>query len=184
MTGVRVVPAEVLADEDDLAGLGTPDQPEDHRAAPGSLLGRLRSRAAQLQRERLLDLDLPGWGGELVLRFRPLDVGQLDRFVQAQAKRQTSDVSEGIESMATMCVGVFGRDGDRLIELADEDGPVRIEHRLGVLLGMPIAPDATLTTREVVTYLFGGNAFALGQFIERLAEWMQDPDATEAPGKS
>lgn len=183
MTGVRVVPADDLADEDAITALGEPDQPED-RAAPGSLLSRLRSRAAELQRERVCDLDVPGWRGELVLRFRPLSVAQLDRFVQAQAKRKTSDVSEGIESMVSMCIGVFARDGGRLVALSDEDGPVRIEHRLGVLLDMPVPPDATLTSREVVSFLFGGNAFALGEFIERLAQFMQDPDADETPGKS
>ena len=182
MSGVRVVPAETLADADAIAGLAD-EAPED-RAAPGSLLDRLRSRAADVQRERTLDLSVPGWHGELVLRFRPLDVGQLERFVENRRAGRPSGVSESIDALATCCVGVFGRDGGRLVELADDGGPLRIEHRLGVLLGQPVPPGATLTVREVVLGLFGGNAFALGTFVDRMVEWMSDPDASEPPGES
>lgn len=151
---------------------------------PGSVVDRLRRRALAGQRERRLDLDVPGWRGELVLRFRPLDMGQAERFMQARSGRSSSEVSEGVESMAQCCVGVFGRDGDRLEELGDEAGPVLLEHRLIVLLGLPIPPDAKLSTREVVDALFFGNAIAIGEFIDRLVGWMRDPDAAESVGES
>jgi hypothetical protein len=106
MAGVRVVPADVLADSEAMAALA---EPEDERAAPGSLLERLRRRAEDVQRERRLDLPVPGWRGELVFRFRPLDVAGLERFVEARGQRQVSGVSESIEVMATCCVGVLGR---------------------------------------------------------------------------
>lgn len=181
MSGVRVVPADTLADADAISALGEP-QPED--TVPGSLVDRLRSRAREVGRERSLDLPVPGWHGELVLRFRPLDVGQLERFVEARRTGRASGVSEAIDALATCCVAVLGRDGGRLERLADAAGPVLIEHRLGVLLGMPIPPEATLTVREVVLGLFGGNAFALGSYVDRMVEWMSDPDATERPGES
>lgn len=174
MSGARVFP---MSDDDaPTAELGT----------PGSLVARLRSRAKEVQEERRLDLPVPGWRGDLVLRFRPLDITQLERVVDRQAKGGTSYVSEGIDAMATCCVGVLGRDslGVTLTALEDAEGPVRIEHRLGVLLGMPVPPDAELSTREVVLMLFGGNAFALGSYLDRFVSWMIDPDATEPPGES
>lgn len=182
MTGVRVVPADTLADEERITALGEPDQPED--VTPGSLMDRLRSRAREVARERTLDLPVPGWRGELVLRFRPLDVGQLERFVEARSAGRASGVSEAIDALATCCVGVLARDGDTLVPLADPAGPVLIEHRLGVLLGQPVPPEATLTVREVVLGLFGGNAFALGAYVDRMVEWMGDPDAAAQPGES
>ena len=178
MPGAHVFPASSLADEDAIAALG--DEPQ---AAPGSLLDRLRSRAAE-QGKRTLDLPVPGrWRGELVLRFRPLDVGQLERFVENRQAGRVSGVSESIDALATCCVGVLGRDGDRLTELADERGPVRIEPRLAALLAMPGADDS-FTAREVVLWLFDNNAFALGTYVDRMVEWMADPDASEPPGES
>jgi hypothetical protein len=174
--GVRVTPADALTDSDRLRALD--DETVD--AAPGSLVERLRRRAQDVQRQRTFELPVPGWGGELVLRFKPLEIAQLERFLA----RDASDVSANIEAMGVCCVAVLGRDGGRFVELADAEGPVRIEHRLGVLLGMPIPPDATLTTREVVLMLFGGNAMALGAFVDRLVTWMTDPSAREAPGES
>jgi hypothetical protein len=182
MAGVRVTPADDLRDPDAIADLA--DEPTvELRAAPGSLLDRLRSRAAD-SRARTLDVSVPGrWRGELVLRFRPLGVGQLERFVEGRRAGQASGTSESIEVMATCCVGVYGRDGDRMEPLSDEDGPLRLEHRLGVLLGMAAPYGATLTTREVVLWLFADNAFALGAVVDRLVEWAADPDAIEPPGE-
>jgi hypothetical protein len=153
--------------------------------APGSLLARLRERAAEVARERSIDLPVPGWRGELVLRFQPLDVPALERLI---ARRGTnveagSGLNEAIDAVTRACTGVYARDDDELVQLADIDGPVRLEHRLAVLLAMPMPPDAELTAREVVLGLFGGNAFALGSYVDRLVSWMADPDATERPGE-
>lgn len=177
MPSVRVAPVESLSE-----AFGV--EPEFEPAVPGSLLDRLRTHAREVQRSRTHDMPVPGFRGDLLLRFRPLDVGQVERFVESRAQGRAGQISEGIDVMCTACVGVLARDGDNLIELADSSGPVRIEHRLGVLLGMTIPPDVTLTAREVALQLFGNNAFALGTFIDSLAEWMADPDAEVTPGKS
>jgi hypothetical protein len=175
---VRVVPAEALTTPEGIAGIG-------REPVPGSLLERLRRHAAEARETRTIDKAVPGpWRGELLLRFKPLDMGQLERFADARNRGRTSQISEGIDAMTSCCIGVFARDGDRLIELADASGPVRIEHRLGVLLGMPIPDGATLTAREVTVNLFAGNAFALGNFVDELVSWMNDPDAPQAsPGE-
>lgn len=180
MTGVRVVPAETLASSEEIDALRHEPEP----AVPGSLLDRLRSRAADVQRARTHDMPVPGFHGELILRFKPLDVGQVERFVESRTQGRTGQISEGIDVMCTACVGVYARDGDAVIQLADADGPVRIEHRLGVLLGMVIPVGVQLTAREVTLQLFGNNAFSLGSFIDDLATWMSDPDAEVEPGKS
>lgn len=143
---------------------------------PGALLDSLRRNAERRRETRTIDKPVPGFHGELILRFKPLDVGELERFAEARRAGKVSEISEGIDAMATCCIGVFGRDGNHLIEL-----PARLDHRLAVLLGMPIPPDATLTAREVVLNLFGGEAFALGKFVDELVEWMADADGTGQP---
>jgi hypothetical protein len=49
---------------------------------------------------------------------------------------------------------------------------------------MPAPYGASLTTREVVLWLFEDNSFALGATVDRLIEWAQDPDASEPAGES
>lgn len=116
----------------------------------------------------------------LVLRFRPLDVGQLERFVESRRAGRVSELGESIDAMATCCIGVFGRDGDRLIDLN-----VGLDNRLAELLAWPVPPDAKLSTREVIIKLFGGEAFPLGAFVDDLAAWMSNPDGNgQPPGES
>lgn len=153
--------------------------------APDSLITRLRTRAAEATKERTIDLPVPGWSGELVLRFRTMDVATLDRLLAQRQEGKVSAVNESIDAMAQACIGVYGREDNGLTQLADVDGPVRLEHRLGVLLAMPNPTGETMTAREVVLALFGGNAFALGAYVDRLVEWMADPDtAGPPPGES
>lgn len=166
MTAVRVVADGI---EPDTAPVATGE-------VPGALLDRLRLNAERARAGRTLDKPVPGFRGELLLRFKPLDIGQLERFVDARRAGRVSEISEGIDAMATCCTGVLARDGDRLIEL-----PAGLDHRLAVLLGMPIPPDATMTSREVTLMLFGGEAFALGKFVDELVEWMSDLDGNGQP---
>jgi hypothetical protein len=179
MSNVRVVPAEVEAESEALATEST---------VPGSLLDSLRQSAQATQRERLHDMEVPGWKGQLVLRFRPMDVGQLERYVERRNSNQNAraQIAESIDALTICCVGVFGRDDDRLIELRDENTGhlLRIEHGLAELLGWPSPPDGRYTGREVALKLFGGNAFALGEFVDSLITWMRDPDAFTPPGES
>jgi hypothetical protein len=152
--------------------------------APGSLLARLRDHAREAQKGKTYDLPVPGFQGELVLRFAPLDIATVERLA-AKASSTSSGVSETLDAMVRACVGVYGREADGHLEpLEDEQGPVRIEHRLAVILGMTEPGSDTLTAREVVLRLFGGNAFALSAYVEKLSEWMTDPDASERPGES
>jgi hypothetical protein len=152
-------------------------------AAPGSLIARLRARAQETQRARTLDLPVPGWGGELVLRFQPLDIAALEHLLSHRgAEATTSGINETVDAMVRACVAVLATDEGELVTLEDEAGPIRLENRLVVLLGLDA--DHVLTAREVVLRLFGGNAFALADYVDKLVTWMNDPDAYPTPGES
>jgi hypothetical protein len=161
----------------------TEDEPVSVREeSPNSLIARLRERTARQQEGRTLDVDVPGFGGELLLRFKPLDLTTLDHIFGNQSPK-SSGINETIEALTRSCVGVLARDGDELVQLSDAEGPVLLEDRLAVLLDMP-HPAGPLTGREVVLALFGGNAFALGAFVDRVVTWMGDPDAVQTPGEA
>lgn len=145
---------------------------------PGALLDRLRRSSARLREGRTLDKPVPGFDGFLVLRFKPLDIGQLERFVEARRSGRVNELSESIDALATCCVGVYAADGDRLTKL-----DVMLDNRLAEMLGWPIPADAQLTAREVVTTLFGGEAFALGNFVDEMVEWMTNPDGNGQPSR-
>jgi hypothetical protein len=121
--GVRVTPADDLADSDRLRSLGDlqDDEPSEVRAAPGSLLDRLRSRAAD-RGVRTLDIPVPGrWRGELVVRFKPLGVGELERFVEDRRAGRPSGVSESREVVLWLFEDnsfALGSVVDRLVEWA------------------------------------------------------------------
>jgi hypothetical protein len=138
---------------------------------PGALLDRLRRQSSRIREGRTLDKPVPGFEGALILRFKPLEMGQLERFAEAQRVGKSSGVSEGIEALATCCIGVYVRDGDRLTKL-----DAGLDHRLAELLGWPIPPDAMLTAREVVLTLFGGEALLIGNFVDEVTQWMTSLD--------
>jgi hypothetical protein len=142
---------------------------------PGALLDRLRRQSSRIREGRILDKPVPGFEGALILRFKPLDMGQLERFVDARRAGKVSEISEGVEALATCCIGVYALDGDRLTEL-----PAGLDHRLAELLGWPIPPGATLTAREVVLTLFGGEAFLIGNFVDSVVEWMSNLDGGDS----
>lgn len=148
----------------------------DNGEVPGALLDRLRRRAEAVRESRTLDKPVPGFEGLLVLRFKPLQLGELERFLDNRRNGRVSEISEGIDALAMCCVGVFGRDGEHLHPIAD-----RIDYRLAELLGMDFPPDVKPTAREVVTAMFGGEAFALGNFVDGVVEWMSDPDGNGQP---
>lgn len=143
---------------------------------PGAILDRLRRQSARIREGRTLDKPVPGFEGVLILRFKPLDIGQLERFVEARRSGKVSDITESIDALATCCIGVYAADGDRLTKL-----DAGLDNRLAELLGWPIPDGASLTAREVVTSLFGGEAFALGNFVDEVVEWMTTLDGNGQP---
>src|SRR3954471_10250357 len=119
--------------------------------APGSIIERLRARAAASQRARTLDLAVPGYRGELLVRFQPLDVAAVEHFMSRNMEARTAagGISETIDAMVRACVAVYAMDNGDLVPVEDERGPVRLEHRLAVLLALA-EPEPVLTAREIV----------------------------------
>jgi hypothetical protein len=177
------VPRIVAARDDDEPPDEAPTEVID-AGAPGSVLARLRERAKATQQARTLDKVVPGWEGELVVRFKPLDMATVDRFVGSLSDSSVLHVTEAVDLVARACVGVYANAGGQLEQLADEDGPVRIEHRLAVLLGYPVPPEAKLTAREVILALFGGEALPLTTWAGEVASWMTDREAEPEAGES
>lgn len=159
-----------------------------------SLLAGLRQAAAAQQEEHYEDFKVGGeFKNRLWIRYRPLGPEQMDRFINRRAAARENPqldipITElNMDLMAQACLGVYGSDdkGENKFPLRDEQGAIRLEHRLVAFLGMPVPPGSELlTAREVVMMLFGQNAMAVVTHGDALVEWMQDPASYVRPGES
>lgn len=163
---------------------------------PNSLLANLRRAAARQQEEQLKEFMV---GGEfkktLWIRYKPLDPEPMDTFISRRAKireLQEEDPRVGLpitqfnmDLMAQGCVAVVGadEDGENKIDLEDEFGKVKLEHRLAMLLELPVPPTGQLNSHEVIMMIFGGNAMRIVEHGDDVLGWMRDPTAQPSPGE-
>lgn len=144
-------------------------------AEPGSIVARLREKAKQQQAVKRIDIPVGGEFGEhLVIRYKPLPPAAMDSFVARGIVRaeEIPFTDDTMDMMARCCVEVIGRYGDEEVVLEDADGPVRLEHRLAVLLDFPRAEGVKMTSHEVILALFANNGPMLGEHSATLMKWM------------
>lgn len=172
---------------------------EPNGEVAGSLLSQLREAAKLQQQEHINDIVVGGeFKKQLWIRYKPLDGPPMDRFITRRAElrdkigndpRSSIPFTElNMDLMAQACVAVVGanQDGENKQALEDDLGPVRLEHRLAVLLGFPVptAQGEKLSAREVIMLLFANNAMAIIDHGEELLGWMRDPSLKLDQGKS
>jgi hypothetical protein len=132
-------------------------------------------------------------GGEfkkqLWIRYQPLEAVAMDRYINRRSEirqRQEDNPRMGLpytelnmDLMAQACVAVVGADenGENKFILEDDTGPMRLEHRLAIMLGMPVPGEIELNARDVIMLVFGGNALAVVDHGDDLLEWLRDPAA-------
>ena len=166
----------IVTDEDQ-----APDPPRVSDAPAGSVLARLRARAAAQRRDRRLDVPVGGdvWGQELVIRYRMPSMEDADRLVAEAAgfADQTANPSMGrisIDLMATCATTVLG--ATETGELEDLD--IRLTGRLLTMLELSLPPGVDdpgqVTAREVVEAVFFGNWIAINAHAARILTWLQE----------
>lgn len=174
-----------------VTGGGNGSPPE---TTSGSLLDNLRKAAAKQAEEKQEDFAVGGdFGKQLWIRYAPIDEGPMDRFISRRAAlRENPDLPIPItglnmDLMAQACICVLGADenGQNKQVLKDEQGVVKLEHRLIELLGM-VPPDTAgkLDSHEAIMLLFGGNAMAVVSHGDELTDWLNDPKSRVDPQQS
>lgn len=152
-------------------------------APSGSIVEKLRQQAAGQQKQRIKAFPVGGdFGNWLQIRYSPLAPELLDDFLANQTEvSQQRAIELNMDMMARACIGVIGVDQNtkEVTVLADEQGPIKLEHRLIVLLDMPYPDGAILTAREAISYIFGNNGLAIGEHGDQIASWMRNPGAAE-----
>lgn len=150
-------------------------------AAPGSMLSRLRKQADEQQKDKFQDFPVGGeFGDMLQIRYKPLKPDELDDFINRQTDQTMSKVvAIGMDMMARSCIGVFTYDPETGVkeELLFGGNKIGLDNRLMQILEIP-QPHGAMTSREVITLLFGYNGPAIAGHADKVATWMQDPKAS------
>lgn len=132
------------------------------RPDAGSVLGRLRARREDLAQDHHLDLDIPGYDGDLVARYRPLTAGEqariaakverADRLAGNDEQAAEAQLRTALDTIIAACVEILARQDGKLVPLADVMGsgvPVRYDQQLADALGITGADSARAVVRGV-----------------------------------
>lgn len=142
-------------------------------AAPGSLLADLRKRAAELREDDHIDLDLPGWNGRLVARYRALDRAVLDPLLERAVSRKGEGTNAMADALCLAHVELFGRDADGSLVDLFNDQPARLD--LDLAEALQLTPTER-SARGVLLALFGAPndraAGLLNTQFRQYAEWL------------
>lgn len=196
-------PEETISQQEPGVDGGTPPalEPEPDLAVPevvptdgGSLLDTLRAKREEIAQRAVegnnfLDIDVPGYGGRLFVRYRYPDGGwQLIKAIMAQGEKSTHPLAElfthaGI--LIACCEQVLGRDEDGANENPDPDGEIlTFDERLAVLLRIEIPSTISVKGRPrfILRQLFSPEQAQTGDYAGdiavsaaaiRVAAWME-----------
>jgi len=143
------------------------------RTDNGSLLSRIRERRAQLQEERHLDLDIPGYDGMLVARYRPLPWDEVKKIGEKveKSKNPRKELYAMADVLVRACDSIWFRDPEtNELRPVQSGEPVRYDDRLAEALGFTAD-----SARQVLLATFNNDLAVTAHHMEA-AEWMQASD--------
>jgi hypothetical protein len=143
-----------------------------------SQLDRLKERRRRAREEREpLDLDIPGYGGELVARYRVLSFEEMEKLQDRGGKMaRAADIEVELkitmDTIAAACVGIFLREDGKLRPLNEVDAkfgdePVRYDERLAEAVGV----DSEGKVRILIRRMFPTELSIIGH-LQRVSNWM------------
>ncbi len=141
--------------------------------SPESLiLSQLRERRAKIgQGSDPLDLDIPGYGGDLVIRYKWTPFSELTA-TAPQLQRITQPTAQALaacaDTLVAACEEVLIRVEGEVRPLSTDGTPIRFDDRLADALGF----DRTKTARQCAMQVFK-NDYALIEQSEAVMEWLR-----------
>lgn len=148
----------------------------------GSLMATLRARREALAAERRLELEIPGYAGLLVARYKPIEWEEASaissKVIDSDDPR--ADLLGAADLLIACCEEMLTRNGDKLVPLSEGpeleqsvrdvlgNQPVRYEERLAKAFGFEAEK-----ARAVVLDLFRNDFAVIDQHREVLA-WLRN----------
>jgi hypothetical protein len=186
-----------MTGEGDTAELDHVPAPPQNGGGPESPLSALRSRRKQIHRDTTTEIPIPGFGGELVARYRVLpfeEVNQIERKnIRLHQDPAEREINTYADELIAACVEILVRQDGELIPASDDDRPVtytdpRLADGLGFSVGDP--PSARGALFGLFEY---GNGparahWAVSDHQTELFMWMrgapEDPEDEGAQGQA
>lgn len=156
---------------------GVADELVEESGVPRSLRDRLRQRREEMRADNTLDLLIPGYDGELAVRYRPISEDQLQRFADRLTKKTGGEALLAARQLIIAAAEtVLVREDGELRPLTDDNGaPIIFDARLGEI--MEIEADRAV---DIVAEVFspdGVQPLAVNAHGGALINWMQGNDA-------
>jgi hypothetical protein len=172
------------SDYETLEGLDSLPEPAE-LPEEESLVSRLRKQRKEIAEQTFHDLDLPGYNGEIFVRYRLLDGTEIDAIRQKIRKtvrgRSEQVLAATLDNLITACDEVWVRDEGKEIPLREHkdftgnrDMPVKFDSQLAEFLQFSTELPDPPTARSVVLALFGGNDLAVSMHGAFLMRWMMN----------
>lgn len=143
----------------------------------GTQMERLRRKRAEAASHTTVDLAVPGYKGDIVARYRLIDLLVEGKEIQDRMQRQFEKDDDRmhfgmIDTLIAACTGLYFRNDDGQLEPIDPDGdgPALYDHRLAAAFGYEAE-----SARDSLVKLFNGNNLAIRAHALRLSEWFADP---------
>ena len=150
-----------------------------------SILERAGLRFKQAQGEKKLEIIIPGFGGEIVAMFRPIDFDVARRLQMSMQKSmdKRKELNYACDIIARHCEGIYGKDieGDgHLVDLVVEGPQPRFDLNLVKIipeLRHPGETDEQMTARVIIRRTFVHDMAVIGAF-SMLQGWTDGTDET------
>lgn len=138
----------------------------------GGLIDALRARREELQKERHLDLDVPGYRGLLVVRYKPIDWDWLKKIGERADRNYhpRKELMAMVDVLVKSCDSVWTRDQGELKPVDPEGAIVRFDEQLAAILGFE-----SQSARKTLLATFNNDLAVTAQY-NTVSEWMQNVD--------
>jgi hypothetical protein len=134
--------------------------PAPDGAADSSVLAAVRLRAAQLAHDNTVELDIPGYGGVLVGRYKAISIAKVYGGPGGTLRNPLTEWAVAADALSRALVGLYGRNEAGELEPLFHDQDARYDDELAAALNLEPAEH---TARAVIVALLGAGDEALGQ---------------------
>lgn len=167
--------------------LGKEENVEEETPVGGTILDVLKEKRERISEDDTVKMDVPGYGGFLVVEYKLLPYELVSKLVNkaAKAKNPLHELAAQTDIVVQSCVGFYVRpdEGEELQPLNTADpsfgnDPVLYDQRLVTAAGLTGNLDSA---RKVAQALFN-NDVALVSHSNELIQWMRDTEKESDQG--
>lgn len=143
-----------------------------------TLLDHLKAKRAELAQRQTIDLDVPGYGGDLVIRYKSIPLEQLNETLLkvTRAGSEKHVLEANADLLIRTCEGIYVRQSpDSPLEPLDPEASEPTTFSSGTLPELLGLTDVTTARQEVFAVFSpdGAQPLAIGRHSDAVITWLQ-----------